>query len=165
MDLITIGIENQLNKKTVKRHAVRAIIYKDDKLLMIRTNKNDVKFPGGGKKSNESDKVALKREVLEETGYELKSVEDFVVRVVQRKNDQYDPNAIFEMTSDYYFASLNGIYRGQLLDDYEKDLDFKPVWISIESAIQINTEHLKKDQANPWTMRELEILKYINDKL
>ena len=57
--------------KITTRHAVRAIIIQDNKILMVHTNKGDYKFPGGGIKKAESHEEALRREVIEETGLML----------------------------------------------------------------------------------------------
>ena len=54
---------------TFSRTAVRAIIYKDGKLVMVKSEKfGEYKFPGGGKDDGESDLETLVRETKEETG-------------------------------------------------------------------------------------------------
>jgi 8-oxo-dGTP pyrophosphatase MutT (NUDIX family) len=56
------------------RHAVRAIVFKDNALLVIKRNKFGTKYctlPGGGIDVAESPEQALVREMAEETGLSL----------------------------------------------------------------------------------------------
>ena len=61
-------------------HTVKAVIYLDDKLLLqLRDQKQDIFYPGvwglfgGGMDVGEKPIDALKRELLEEIGFEIKS--------------------------------------------------------------------------------------------
>ncbi len=60
-----IGIEKVVNKHVKVREAVRAVVIRDGKILMLHSNKGDFKFPGGGVESGETHKQGLIREVLE----------------------------------------------------------------------------------------------------
>jgi len=42
------------------------------------------------------------------------------------------------MTSYYYECEVSKHKTIQQLDDYEQQLDFKPVWISLDEAIRLN---------------------------
>lgn len=53
----------------VERIAIRGIIIHEDKLLLVETNKGDLKFPGGGIHNSETFEECIIREVKEETGY------------------------------------------------------------------------------------------------
>lgn len=56
----------------VLRRAVRGLILRDDRILMVYSEVNgDYKFPGGGVEEGESDSDALARELSEECGYRL----------------------------------------------------------------------------------------------
>lgn len=72
---IKLGDPIPANIKVISRTGVRAIIWSGQNLLMMKSNRGDYKFPGGGVEAGESDKQALARELLEETGYT-----DFVIR-------------------------------------------------------------------------------------
>ncbi len=53
----------------IYRIAVRGIVFKDGRLLMIESNNGELKFPGGGMEDDEDDIKTLIRETLEETGF------------------------------------------------------------------------------------------------
>lgn len=63
-----IGIKELLvNAKINTREAVRGIaVNADNKILMLRTFKDDYKFPGGGIESGEDHFIALCREFKED---------------------------------------------------------------------------------------------------
>jgi len=54
------------------REAVRAIIFSNGKIAMVKSEKEGYyKFPGGGIKNGETHEEALIRETLEETGLSI----------------------------------------------------------------------------------------------
>jgi len=155
------GIQ-EIDKEKVKinhRDAVRAVIVRGNDILMVHNNKGDYKFPGGGANNGESHNQTLKREVREETGYIVIDVKDKIGVFTERKLDDKDENSIFEMTSYYYECEVSKDETIQQLDDYEEQLDFKPVWISLDEAIRLNEEVLKnKADINSWVYREASAL-------
>lgn len=72
---------------------------------MVKSNLGDYKLPGGGVNDGEKDEEALIREIQEETGFRNCQVRQFAGEAVESHFDVYDPEAIFEMTSRYYFVS------------------------------------------------------------
>lgn len=147
-----------------RRDAVRAIVYKDNRLLMIHTNEGDYKFPGGGIEEEESHKDAVIRELLEETGYRTKMVGDLVGVLVERKPDKFNNNMFFEMNSNYYLCEITGVKEEQKLDAYEADLEFEPVWISIDDAITENQNIINSNiNIRKWVYRDLYALKRLKE--
>lgn len=152
----------QGNIKVNHREAIRAIILQKNKILLVHTNKGDYKFPGGGVEGNESHSDCLIREVAEETGYINCIIKDKLGSVIEKKLDEYDNNALFQMTSHYYLCELLNDKRiTQQLDDYEFAQEFSPKWVSINDAIEqnekmINSFELEK---NGWLEREIFVLK------
>lgn len=145
------------------REAVRAVVIKNNKILMVNSKNKDYKFPGGGVKKNEDKIEALKREVEEETGYICSNVKDIIGIVTEKSKDRYYHNKLFKMISYYYIVEISDIQKEQKLDDYEKKLEFRPVWININDAINNNEliiEEKPENMAN-WIYRETYVLKEI----
>jgi 8-oxo-dGTP pyrophosphatase MutT (NUDIX family) len=154
-----IGLEETKDKKKlIHRIAIRAIIVKEDKLLMISNNKGDIKFPGGGLELDESHEEAVRREVEEETGYVVSDVEQLIGTVIERRKDKFDDDYIFEMKSYYYSCKVSDEKTEQSLDDYEAELEYEPRWVELNEAIKINLNIVKMHERNPWVDRELFVL-------
>lgn len=149
------------------REAVRGIIIKDSKILMIHSKNNDYKFPGGGIKKNEGYIEALKREIEEETGYVCSKINNQVGIVTERSKDKYVNNRIFKMISYYYIAEVLNIRKNQKLDPYEAKLKFKPEWVSIEDAINNNERiiSLGIESVPNWIFRETYVLREIKNNI
>lgn len=161
-----MGTEKDSNiEKKIKRIAIRAIIVKGNKILMVTNNKGDIKFPGGGINKGENHHEAMIREVLEETGYKVSCVKEKVGLVVERRKDQFEEDAIFEMESHYYIGELTGEVVKQTLDTYEEELEFKPKWVEIKDAIEINQLVVNNSNRNPWVDRELFVLNQLSSNL
>lgn len=157
-----IGDLSDIKNKHV-RTALRGIILRDDNILLVRTSKGDLKFPGGGLEGNETFEEALIREIREETGYTNATIQkgsDFAI-YIERKVDEYELNSVFESRSYYMFVDLIDDELVEIkLDDYEEKLQFQAEWISIKDAILQNTYALLNDKhPNGWVERELTILK------
>ncbi|NLK94115.1 MAG: NUDIX domain-containing protein [Clostridiales bacterium] len=162
-----LGIEEFDNKyKINKRIAVRGIIIRDEKILMIKTSKGDYKLPGGGVNPSEDYISALKREVCEETGYLVKSVGSFLGTILERGLDDFEADHYFEMTSNYYLVEISDVYVGQNLDEYEKNENFKANWVSISEALETNKKIIKENRnINSWVEREIISLKLIKERM
>lgn len=152
------SIEGCNDGKIITRIAAKAIVFSDDKLLMIETSDGDLKLPGGGAKNNESLAETLKREVTEETGFIIKEIISQLGRVNEFKADQYEKDAFFEMISHYFLCQLSQETTETNMDEYEKNLNMKPIWISLDDAIKQNDEIIKSKTSNLWVERELIVL-------
>lgn len=154
--------------KLFKRTAVRAIIKKDDQYLMIQSLLyKDIKFPGGGQESNESDIDTLYREVLEETGLTIvkESVKPYGM-IVEKRKSTFNENELFYMESKYYICEVYDHIEKQSLSDYEITYDYQVIHISLEEAIKQNSSLLYKDIKDiPWVKRELVMLKHLKDEM
>jgi ADP-ribose pyrophosphatase YjhB (NUDIX family) len=150
--------------KTIARVAVRAIIMKNNRILLVQSNKGDYKFPGGGLEEIESHEDCLKREVREETGYVNCLVKDKIGIVIERKMDEYEDQTVFQMTSHYYLCELTTDEKvTQQLDDYEAILDFTAKWVTLEEAIIQNESLINNLEKNSWLKRETFVLKHIKE--
>jgi len=151
-----------INGKTVHRTAVRAVTLRGRDLLMVySSNVGDYKFPGGGVDEGESHEQALARELREECGASLLSVDGELGAVIEYNFSKEKDFDVFKMTSHYYFCRAGDDFGAQKLDDYEKDLGFKPVWVDIEDAISNNRALLALPTPPEWLRREIFVLDYI----
>ena len=108
--------------QTTTRKAVRAVIEREDKLLMIYSNRiGDFKFPGGGFKFGETESDVLKREVLEESGYRIKAIQNRIAEIIEVQQDKDQMHTIFEMRSTYYSCEIHDEHGQQELDEYEAE--------------------------------------------
>lgn len=157
-----------LGGRTVKRRAVRGIIYVAPKILMIYSKENgDYKFPGGGMHRRESQSQALRRELLEECGARLSGNLHPFGRVVEYDRAVQPNFDLFMMTSYYYWCHIEGTLGQQHLDTYERALGFTPRWVALDSAINNNTVLLRDhpDLSPRWAVRELSVLKALKSFL
>ena len=167
---LNLGLEAIPNgiEKLNQRLAMRAIIYNEKgQLLMVKNLRGDCKFPGGGVEAGEERLDCLAREVKEETGYNISEVESFIGSTTERRIDQMDPTAFFEMVSEYYLCHLNSEQGAQNLDEYEAEMGFTPIWINIDKAIESNKEVLykKNGEVNAWVDRELRVLEILKNNM
>lgn len=154
-----IGLKETEGKEIITRQAARAISIREDKILMIVSNQGDYKLPGGGIKKDERHEETIAREITEETGYICNRVSSMIGKVLERKKDMHEKDKVFEMTSYYYLCEVSQEMGKQSLDDYEIELEFKPIWISIKEAIKKNIEFLNcLDKDDMWTQREKYVL-------
>ena len=71
------------------------------------------------------------------------------------------------MISYYYIVEVSDVQKEQKPDDYEKELEFKPVWINIEEAILQNKLIIEDNISNipNWIYRETYVLKEIENAI
>ncbi len=150
------------------RKAVRAVIIHKSQILLIHSPVNgDYKFPGGGIKNGETCDLALKREVAEECGLHLKSINSLLGIITEYNNAKEPHLDYFKMESFYYYCTIEStVFGDQNLDQYEKDLDFRPEWISLKDAINKNKAIIcSGEKYPPWTKRETLFLEYLGKDL
>ena len=148
----------------IYRDSVRGIIFDSNKLLMVYSDvTGEYKFPGGGIVEGEIKEYALRREILEEVGREVNSVNESLGYVDQMYNDIYDSRKYFYLRSYYYFCEVHDEVHEQNLDLYEQELHFEPVWVELDDAIKANQAVVDKGAKHHWTERELYILKLLKE--
>jgi len=155
------------SSEIILRNAVRAIILKENIILMVLLGKtNEYKFPGGGIEENETIEEALKREVLEEIGCNIVKVVKKIGIITEYAIAMEDKNKIFQMNSEYYSVEIDNKKVGQKLNNYEKDLLYEPCWIEIEKAYTVNRKIIENNYAStPWIRRETNVLNIINEDI
>ena len=158
---ITLDARIKYRNKMNFRPTVRGLAFRAGLMLMIQTNRGDYKVPGGGVRQGEKQESALKREVLEETGYTCTGIQVKIGEVKEIKTDIFDHASDFCMHSFYYIIDVCDQPGRQKLDRYENDLGFEPCWISVGDAIAANSALYETRKDIGWLEREIEILKAI----
>lgn len=101
---LTIGAQPEAGVRVIERRAVRAVVSRHGRLLMVHsTVGGDYTFPGGGIRPGESDEQALAREVLEECGHRIASF-GAQLGVVVEFRPAWEPGHMMRMVSDYRVA-------------------------------------------------------------
>lgn len=157
---LTIDLKNYKTGGSIhKRTAVRGIVEKDGKFLIIHSKYGDYKFPGGGMEGNETHEETLIREMQEETGYHVlpKSMRKGIKVKERRKGD---PEDIMEMDSYYYFCTIDEEAGERNLDEYEKEYDYQVAWLPLKEIIGRN-ELVENYENIPWILRETMVMKEI----
>lgn len=145
----------------VRREAVRALIRRGDRLLMVHsTVTGDYKFPGGGIEAGESLAEALVREVREECGFAVLSMTHTPSIVVEERRPAQGFGALLSMRSSYHECVVDHDQEHPRdLDADEAALGFESVWVTVEDAVRVNAEVLAGGAAQPWVSRELAVLR------
>ena len=149
----------------IRRTAVRGIIFREDKLLLINSVFGELKFPGGGQEEGESDLETLIRETLEETGYRVipESVREFG-EVEEIRLDKHEPK-IWHPISRYYFCDVADRQEECHYTESEQKYGFHQVWRTLDEAIEINRATLLKEGSPSWQHREYYVLQLIKQHM
>lgn len=133
IDLFADDMQTEdINKNNI-RVASRVIIEKENQIMIIHHKKDDFyMLPGGGKKFSESLVRCLKREVLEETGYSIKNIEETVII------KEYFIDSSYE--NHYFKAKVkNDLPNLELvnLTEAEKKADMEVKWIEKNELLDL----------------------------
>lgn len=144
------------------RETVKAIILKDNKILLNRSKLGDYSFPGGGIEALESHHEAISREIKEETGFICNSVGDYCGKVVMRRPDRFDISIMYELISYFYLCEISAVQGEQTLSKTEINHGLEPMWIDIEEAL-ISTKQFHQDgkRVDYWYDQIIFILEWI----
>ena len=162
MKEIVIDMANYNSKGTVfRRVAVRGIVKRGDKYLIIHSKYGDYKFPGGGQNKGEDNMATLIREVKEETGYNVieSTAKEAFVTYEKRKGD---PDDMMEMTSYYYYCEVEEDQGERNLDEYEAEYGYEVKWMLLDDIIAEN-DKVTDFENIPWVVRENIVMKELRD--
>ena len=153
--------------KVFRRPSARGIIFEGDKIALVYSNKEKYyKFPGGGIQQNEDRIGALCREVKEEVGLTVipSSVEE-CGSVLRRQRSSHTPDTIFEQENFCYFCRVEAERAAQKLDAYEKNAEFVLRFVSLEEAIECNSQYHSDDLFDEiMIMRKKKVLALIKEE-
>jgi 8-oxo-dGTP diphosphatase len=154
--------------RAVHREAVRGIILKGENILLIySTLDGDYKFPGGGVKPGEDHLTALAREINEESGATMLSVQGEFGKTIEYDHATEKDRDVFIMTSYHYLVKIDPTLGMQDLEDYETELGFTPMWVSLHEAITSNRALLidRSKSVQRWVQRETSVLEMVEQEL
>ena len=140
------------------REIARGVIINDKgEVAILKTVSNDIfvrdcyELPGGGVNEKESLIDAFKREAIEETGYEVKDIQD-----IRDVIDYY--NLIERENHNHYFLAHTSRFIGRKLEDYEQSLIQELLFVPIDEAIDLFTNKMFGPVGVLIKQRELPIL-------
>lgn len=163
MKNLSLDLKNYIENGSVfKRTAVRGLICKNGKYLVIYSRKHgDYKFPGGGMKSGESLNDTLIREVQEETGFRVIAESISTDGIFVHEKRKGDPEDLIDMESYYFYCDIYDEPGETKLDDYEKEEDYQVEWRTLKEVIS-NNEAISNTfdtEEIPWIVRETMVMK------
>lgn len=164
--LLTMDAQNyDPDLPEIYRVAVRGIIFLNGKLVLIRSNLGEVKFPGGGQEDGETDSDTLIRETLEETGYHVipASIREFG-EVEEKRLSTLEP-MVWHQINRYYFCDVDGTKEECRYSENEKKHGFSQVCLPLDEAIKCNWTVLCREGALPWNQREYQVLRLLEAHL
>ena len=133
MKTIEIVGQNYFGSYQKTRAACRAIIVKDDTILLSCEKNNDLyMLPGGGIEENETDQECVKREVEEETGYII-DADECILEI-----DEYYEDVKY--ITKYFFGTIKGKGMMKLTPVEAKD-GMEPFWMRLGDAINMFSKH------------------------
>lgn len=151
------------------RPSARGIIFdKNGNIALVYSqNEKYYKFPGGGIHEDEDKKVALVREVREETGLVVipETIKEFG-SVLRRQKSTVSANTIFQQENFYYTCEVEDEVTDQDLDDYEAEAGFELQFVSLEEAIHVNKNYKTDDYFNEIMIkRDTKLLEMIKENI
>ncbi|MBE0493767.1 MAG: NUDIX domain-containing protein [Thiomicrospira sp.] len=133
--------------RVLRRHAARGIVLREDKILLLFTERyNDFSLPGGGVDQGEDIQVALKRELEEETGardIQVQAHYGFIEEYRPYWKPDYD---LMHMTSHFFVCEVASQLAEVRMEDYEVANGMKPVWISVDEAMNHNRQVMSRQE-------------------
>lgn len=133
------------------RHSGRAIIIKDNKILLSHElNTNIYMSPGGGLEENETLNKCCEREVEEETAYLVNAGDEFITV------NEYCFETLY--ISHYFPCEIVGTGRSSLTPT-EIDHGITAEWVELEKALEIfgKYEEMREDWRSLY-LREFTVL-------
>jgi 8-oxo-dGTP pyrophosphatase MutT (NUDIX family) len=124
-----------------KRKSAYGIFIKDSKILLVKPSWVDIwEFPGGGKDHNESLFDTLKREFLEETGFEIIDFDKNPIKVINTKFYADDLSEYFDSEMSFFMIKKLGNQNKNLIDNNEI-VDLKNISIPVLNKKNMNNIH------------------------
>ncbi len=137
IDIVADNIDVNTKQHLPIHMGARAVIIKDESILLIYEQKNDMyTLPGGRIENHESPLDTVKREVKEETGYRIKNAKPTLV-IHETFEDSKWQHHIF-------LCDIDKRPTTKALTQAEKAIGFKNVCLPIKEALAVLSNHEPK---------------------
>lgn len=137
-----LGLDNPAPDIYLERGASRAVVFDlDNNVALLHSTKSHYhKLPGGGLEKGESVEDALRRELLEEIGCNIKNIRE--LGIIEEYRNKFE----LHQTSYCFIADLDGEKGPSNLTESEMEDAFETVWLSLDDAIktlkgEVNVDH------------------------
>ena len=131
---------NRFETVSKTRVGCRGIVLQDGKLLVSREEISDYwMLPGGGLEKGETLPECCTREILEETGYLVEPMEEFLIL-----NEYYEE---YRYISHFFICKLIG-KEEQKLTAAERMRGLVPRWVDVQAFVDIVAKHQEYAAAN-----------------
>ena len=158
---------NTTSTTIIHRKAARAIVLKNDNILLLYTARyHDYTLPGGGIDEGESEVEGLTRELIEETGAQyINNIQPF--GLYEEYRPWYKNNAdVMHMQSYCYVCDIADELLAPTFEAHEIQNGMTPVWKNIYQAIAHNEETIANSNKKGLSIeRETFLLKLIVKEL
>lgn len=125
--------------RVLNREAARAIVTRNDKILLLYTERyDDFSFPGGGIDPGESPEAGLHRELHEETGanqIEIVSHFGYVTEYAPTFKADWD---VMYQTSHWFNCEIGETLGDTRFEDYEVANGMAAAWVTLDDALAHN---------------------------
>lgn len=158
------GNENKRLENPRTRIGARGIVFKGNNIAVFnKAKKNEYKLPGGGVEDDEDFELAFKREVLEETGCEIK----IISKLGEIEENQSLEN--FKQISHVFVAKVVKDFGKLQLTEKEQNEGARLLWVDVDEALILIENALNNLTASAYdsvyrskfmVKRDVEILKY-----
>lgn len=112
------------------RHACRGILLNGSNILLCYESKeNRYIIPGGGLEEGETLEGACEREILEETGYEVKATDNYLE--IEELFDNW------KHINHYFLCSIKSDTGMLHLTKAEEQAGYKTLWLPLDKAVGI----------------------------
>ncbi|MDR0928200.1 MAG: NUDIX domain-containing protein [Oscillospiraceae bacterium] len=135
--------------------SARAVALRDGRLLQVREI-SGAGFPGGGVQRGETPEEAVRREVLEETGYAITRVGACIGIKMSYLPGTLNFDGVFWVVRHWFFLCEVEETPGQspALEGYEKDYEMHAAWLTPEEAMEANARVIAQDARLAETARQ-----------
>lgn len=170
MRLLKTAVHPDVNKNSdsiIHRNAARAIVLKNDDILLLYTARyHDYTLPGGGIDDGESVINGLIRELTEETGaQDITNIQEFGLYEEYRPWHKNNAEVMY-MQSYCYVCEISGELLATNFEAHEINNGMQPVWKNIYHAIAHNEATMANSNKKGLSIeRETFLLKLIVKEL